>query len=169
MYFDSFYTARQEATLFNVLQVNFAKKFKLSRFWNWYTEVHLQQTTGDPPVKLPFLFTRNRIAFEGVFYKNLNLSTGVELIYHSPFQRDNYSPFLGQFFVQSSQSFSNRPDINFFTHFRIRSFKGFFRVENLNTLSIKNGFQFTELSKMAPHYPNVGLWLRFGIWWSFVN
>lgn len=169
MYFDSFFTARQEATLFNVLQVNFAKKFKLSRFWNWYTEVHLQQTTGDPPVKLPFLFTRNRIAFEGVFYKNLNLSTGVELIYHSPFQRDNYSPFLGQFFVQSSQSFSNRPDINFFTHFRIRSFKGFFRVENLNTLSIKNGFQFTELSKMAPHYPNVGLWLRFGIWWSFVN
>jgi hypothetical protein len=36
-------------------------------------------------------------------------------------------------------------------------------------LTINNGFKFKELSKMAPHYPNVGLWLRFGIWWSFVN
>ena len=169
MYFDSFFTARQEATLFNVLQFNLTKQFRLSRYWNWYAEVHLQQATGDPPVKLPLLFTRNRLAFEGVFYKNLNLSTGFELIYHSPYQRDNYSPFLGQFFVQSTQTFSNRPDINFFTHFRIRSFKGFFRVENLNTLSFKNGVKFSELSKLAPHYPNTGLWLRFGFWWSFVN
>lgn len=169
LYFDSFFTARQEATVFNVLQFTLAKQFRLSRYWNWYTEVHLQPLSGQAPVNLPLLFTRNRVAFEGTFYKNLQMSTGVEMVYHTPYQRDNYSPFLGQFFVQNSMKFSNRPDINYFMHFRIRSFQGFFRLENLNTLKIKNGVEFTQLSRLADHYRQLGLWLRFGIWWSFVN
>jgi len=169
LYFDSFFTARQEATVFNVLQFTLAKQFRLSRYWNWYTEVHLQPLSGQAPVNLPLLFTRNRVAFEGTFYKNLQMSTGVEMVYHTPYQRDNYSPFLGQFFVQNSMQFSNRPDINYFMHFRIRSFQGFFRLENLNTLKIKNGVEFTRLSRLADHYRQLGLWLRFGIWWSFVN
>lgn len=169
LYFDSFFTARQEATVFNVLQFTLAKQFRLSRYWNWYTEVHLQPLSGQAPVNLPLLFTRNRVAFEGTFYKNLQMSTGIEMVYHTPYQRDNYSPFLGQFFVQNSMQFSNRPDINYFMHFRIRSFQGFFRLENLNTLKIKNGVEFTRLSRLADHYRQLGLWMRFGIWWSFVN
>lgn len=169
LYFDSFFTARQEATVFNVLQFTLAKQFRLSRYWNWYTEVHLQPLSGQAPVNLPLLFTRNRVAFEGTFYKNLQMSTGIEMVYHTPYQRDNYSPFLGQFFVQNSMQFSNRPDINYFMHFRIRSFQGFFRFENLNTLKIKNGVEFTRLSRLADHYRQLGLWMRFGIWWSFVN
>jgi hypothetical protein len=169
LYFDSFFTARQAATVFNVLQINLSKHFRLSRNWNWYSEVHLQPLTGQPPVNLPLIFTRNRVAFEGTFYRNLQLSTGLELIYHTPYERDNYSPFLGQFFVQNGMSFSNRPDINYFMHFRIRSFQGFFRIENINSLNIKKGFEFTELSRLADHYRQLGLWMRFGLWWSFVN
>ncbi len=73
MYFDSFFSARQDASLFNVLHLNAEKKFRLSTHWNWYTEIHMQQTTGQPPVNLPVLLTRNRVAFEGNFYKNLDL------------------------------------------------------------------------------------------------
>jgi hypothetical protein len=169
LYFDSFFTARQAATVFNVLQISLTKQFRLSRRWNWYSEVHLQPLTGQPPVNLPLIFTRNRVAFEGTFYRNLQLSTGLEMIYHTPYERDNYSPFLGQFFVQNGMSFSNRPDIHYFMHFRIRSFQGFFRLENLNSLNIKKGFEFTQLSRLADNYRQLGLWMRFGLWWSFVN
>ncbi|MCA6474553.1 MAG: hypothetical protein IM541_01785 [Chitinophagaceae bacterium] len=169
LYFDSFFTARQAATVFNVLQISLNKQFRLSRKWNWYSEVHLQPLTGQPPVNLPLIFTRNRVAFEGTFYRNLQLSTGLEMIYHTPYERDNYSPFLGQFFVQNGTTFSNRPDIHYFMHFRIRSFQGFFRLENLNSLNIKKGFEFTQLSRLADHYRQLGLWMRFGLWWSFVN
>lgn len=169
LYFDSFFTARQAATVFNVLQISLNKQFRLSRKWNWYSEVHLQPLTGQPPVNLPLIFTRNRVAFEGTFYRNLQLSTGLEMIYHTPYERDNYSPFLGQFFVQNGMTFSNRPDIHYFMHFRIRSFQGFFRLENLNSLNIKKGFEFTQLSRLADHYRQLGLWMRFGLWWSFVN
>ncbi|MFY8006628.1 MAG: putative porin [Sediminibacterium sp.] len=169
LYFDSFFTARQAATVFNVLQISLNKQFRLSRKWNWYSEVQLQPLTGQPPVNLPLIFTRNRVAFEGTFYRNLQLSTGLEMIYHTPYERDNYSPFLGQFFVQNGTTFSNRPDIHYFMHFRIRSFQGFFRLENLNSLNIKKGFEFTQLSRLADHYRQLGLWMRFGLWWSFVN
>ncbi|MCW3087932.1 MAG: hypothetical protein JWQ78_1318 [Sediminibacterium sp.] len=169
LYFDSFFSARQDATLFNILHLSGEKKFHLAGHWNWYTEIHVQQTTGQPPVHLPFLLTRNRIAYEGNFYTNLFLSTGVEIRYNSSYKADDYSPFLGQYFYQDANTISNRPDINAFLHFRIKSFKGFFRLENVNTLNIAKGFSFNKLNLMTTNNPGPGLWIRFGLWWSFVN
>ena len=167
-YFDSFFLAKQEATLFNVLHISLEKKFKLSRHFNWYTEVHLQQTTGGP-VHVPFILTRNRFAFEGNFYKNLFLSTGLEVRYHTNYKADNYSPFNGQFISQDTYTTSNLPDVNVFFDFRIKTFKGFVRVENLNTLNPSQGYIFNKYNFIAPLYPYQPFWLRVGIWWSFVN
>ncbi|MGI8952892.1 MAG: putative porin [Chitinophagaceae bacterium] len=170
VYFDSFFTSKQQAALFNVLDIGLEKKFALSRHWNWYTEVHLQQTTGNPPVSLPLLLTRNRIAFEGNFFTNLFLSTGIELRYYSPYHPDNYSPLTGQFFYQNNYSVSNRPDVNVYLNFRIKSFKGFVRLENLNSLNqTASGVAFLNHNFSAPHYPVRSLWFRLGIWWNFVN
>jgi hypothetical protein len=169
MYFDSFFTARQEAALFNILHLSAEKKFRLSKNWNWYTEIHVQQTTGQPPVNLPFLLLRNRVAFEGNFYRNLFLSTGIELRYQTPYKGDNYSPFTGQFFYQDSYRISNRPEVDAYLHFRIKSFKGFFRVENLNTLDPSKGLSFSKLNFRTQHNPATGLWMRFGLWWTFIN
>jgi hypothetical protein len=169
MYFDSFFTAKQEATLFNVLHFNAEKKFRISRYWNWYTEIHIQQTIGQPPVSMPLFYTRNRIAFEGNFATNLFLSTGFEVTYNTGYKANNYSPFLGQYFYQNTNTIHNRPDIDVYAHFRIKSFKGFVRLENLNTFTFKNGVNFNHLSFMANDYPAASLWFRFGLWWSFVN
>jgi hypothetical protein len=170
LYYDSFFSAKQEATLFNVLHVWAEKKFRLARHWFWHTELHAQQATGEAPVNLPLFVTRNRVAFEGNFYTNLFISTGVELVYNTPYKVANYSPFLGQYFYQKSEpAISNLPTISFFTNFRIKSFKGFFRIENLNTLNLSEGFVFNNLSFVTPTTPYPGLWFRFGFWWSFVN
>lgn len=168
-YFDNFYYAKQEGTLFNVLHIGAEKKFKLSKHWNWYSELHVQQAAGNPPVNLPFILTRNRIAFEGNFYRNLFLSTGFEIRYYTAYKADNYMPLNGQFFFQNEQTISNRPDVNIFLQFRIRSFKGFIRLENINTVDPTNGFKFTANNFSAPHYPTPAMWLHIGIWWSFVN
>lgn len=171
VYFDSFYHSNQESTLFNVLNVGLEKKIKLSKLFNWYTEVYLQKATGNAPVNLPLIFTRNRLALEGHFYQNLYLSTGIEIRYYSPYKADNYSPLTGQFFYQNTLTTNNRPDINYYLNFRIKSFKGYLRAENLNTLNFagKNGIGFTRHNFNTPHYPSQGLWIRVGIWWSFVN
>lgn len=169
IYFTSLTQAVQESTLFNVLQVNAQKKFRLSRKWNWYAEVYLQQATPNAPVNLPLLFTRNRIAYEGRFFKNLNLSTGLEVRYHTAFKADGYSPVLGQFYLQNDTTIRNLPDVTAYLHFRIRSMYWFVRAENLNTVQVSPGFGFFNNNFAAPSFPMPGLFIRFGIYWGFVN
>jgi hypothetical protein len=170
LYLSNYYHFQQESSLFNFLRVSASKTFRLSKRWNLYSDVWLQQKTGNVDVNAPLFYTRQRLAFEGNFFKNLNLSTGVEVRYHTPYKADNYAPVLGQFFYQDTATISNRPEVNAFLHFRIRSFKGFIRVENLNTLKVGDkGVQFTNNNLAAPNYAYPGLVTRFGIYWSFVN
>jgi hypothetical protein len=76
---------------------------------------------------------------------------------------------MGQFMPQDSTTISNRPDVNAFMNFRIKSFTGYFRAENLNTINFTDGFGFTHNNFAAPHYVYPGLIIRFGIQWNFVN
>ncbi len=169
VYFDGFYQSKQASALFNVIHAAAQKKFALSKHINLYGELHLQQATANAPVNLPLIFTRNRIAFEGNFFKNLYLSTGLELRYSTAYDADGYSPLTNQFFLQDTATIRNRPDINLYLNMRIKSFKGFVRLENLNASEPSDGFKFIHYNFSAPHYATRGLWFRLGIWWNFVN
>jgi hypothetical protein len=122
-------------------------------------------------VNIPLFYTRNRLAFEGNFFKNLHLSTGLEIRYHSPYKADWYSPVLGRFSYQDSIQINNRPQVDAFFNFRIRSFKAYVRTENLNAVNLggASGFGFVNNNFAAPWYPYPGMVLRFGFYWSFVN
>jgi hypothetical protein len=144
-------------------------KFKLSKHWNWYNEMHLQIIDAKAPVNLPLLLTRQRLAYEGVFYKNLNLSTGLELVYHSSFKVDNYMPFTGQFYFQNDYLLANRPSANAFFHMMIKRFKAYVRVENLNTLLPTKATLGNHYNFSSKNYPGTGAWIRVGIWWNFIN
>jgi hypothetical protein len=168
-YFSDYYHTAQSSKVINLLQVYASKKVKLTKRWNLYADITFQQTDGSAPVKVPLLFTRTRLAYEGVFFKNLNLSAGLEARYFTPFEAYNYSPVMGQFTPQDTFKLKNLPDIAAFFHFRIKSFTTFIRAENLNTVSFSNGFGFTNNNFAAPHYPTQGFILRFGVRWGFVN
>ncbi|HMP93960.1 MAG TPA: hypothetical protein PKD90_13850, partial [Phnomibacter sp.] len=162
------YLRVSQAGLLSILHLSAEKKIKISRRWNWYAQLHIQQG-GSNEINLPPLYTRHKLAYEAVLYKNLNLSTGVELRYFLPFSADDFNPLNQQWVVQNNQTISNRPDIHAFLHLRIRSFRLFARAENLNTLDISRGFGFLENNLAAPLYPTPGLFIRLGIYWTFVN
>lgn len=169
-YFTDFYKVQQENSLFNLLQISLEKMIKVGKRWIWHTDIYFQKKTGAVDLNLPLIFTRNRIGYEGSLgFKKLNMATGLEIKYHTPYKGDGYSPALGQFFYQDSITISNKPDIAAYLHFRIRNFRAFFRFENLNTISFANGFGFTNNNIAAPGYPYPGLNLRLGIFWTFVN
>lgn len=169
LYLNGYRSLQQDNAVFNLLRVSGAKTFRLARSWNIHSEVYVQQKAGGASVNIPAFFTRNRIAYEGRLFKNLNLSTGLELRYNTPYKADNYSPVLGQFFYQDTTTISNRPEVHAFAHFRIRSFKAFVRIENLNTVSTAGGFRFNKNNFAAPLYPTPGMVFRLGIYWTFIN
>ena len=168
-YFASGYQAAVYASPISYISAVLNNKIKLSTHWNWYNETTVQVVDKSAPINIPLILSRQRLAFEGNFYKNLNLSTGLEMIYHTEFKADDYMPLTGQFFVQNSYMLRNRPTANAFLHFMIKRFKGYIRLENLNTLiptsnSLGNTYNFT-----AQNYPGTGTWFRVGIWWNFIN
>ncbi len=167
-YFKNSFEAGQQSSPFNVLQIKGSKDFKLGKYWHWYADVALQQTAGATPIHLPLIYLRNRLVFQGRFFKNLNIALGLDSRYNTPYFADSYSPVTGQFFPQDSIRIANLPDIGAFVNFRIRSFSAFVRLDNLNTIDIKE-FTFTNNNMAAPFYPYQGLLFKVGIFWNFVN
>ncbi len=168
-YFKDYYHSEQYSGLINLSQITASISNKIVGHLNLYSDFIIQQTAGNAPVNVPLFYTRQRLAFEGNFYKNLNLSTGLDISYNTPYKANNYSPVMGAFFPQDSISISNLPKVNAFFNFRIKSFKGFLTAENLNTVTFTNGFGFMNNNFVAPHYPTPGFLFRFGVQWGFVN
>ncbi|WP_132055805.1 putative porin [Pseudocnuella soli] len=169
LYLKNFYELQQEAALFNVLRIGASKQFRLSPRWSLYSDVWVQQKTGDAELNIPLVFTRNRLVFEGTFFRRLNLATGLEMRYHTPYEGDDYSPVLGRYFYQQGYTINNRPDVAAFFNFRIRTFRAFVRAENLNSFEWTKEPGFTGNNMGAPEYPYPGLVIRFGINWTFLN
>ncbi|HEV8271994.1 MAG TPA: putative porin [Chitinophagaceae bacterium] len=169
-YYTDYYKVQQENALFNVLQISLGKVFRIGKRWLWHTDVYFQQKAGNVDLNLPTIFTRNRIGYEGTLgFRKLNIATGFEVKYHTPYDADGYSPAIGKFFYQDSVRISNRPDISYYIHFRIRNFRAFARAENLNTITTENGFGFRHNNFAAPDQPYPGLNFRLSIYWIFLN
>ena len=171
-YFQANSKQNQESSLFNVLQINAEKIFHLSKYWVWRAKVELQQKTGTSAINVPLFLTYDQIDYEGTLgFKNLKINVGVEFRYYSPYKANGYDPVAGQFFTQNDTTLRMRlPDITPFVNFRIRSFTAYVRAENINTAKLSGtGFGFTNYNFVAPNYPNTGLRIRVGIYWSFVN
>ena len=168
-YFKNFYQTDQYNGLVNLTQFTASTKNKIVDHLNLYSDFIVQQTTGKNPIRVPLFYTRQRLAFEGNFFKNLNLSTGIDVKYNTPYKANNYSPVMGKFFLQDSVTIRNLPQVDAFFNFRIKSFIGFIKMENLNTVDITHGFGFTNNNFAAPLYPIPGLIIRFGMQWGFVN
>ena len=172
LYFKESNERAQESGIFNVLQIGAQKVFNLGRSWKWRSWVTLQQKAGSSPVNIPLLYTRNLIGYEGnLGFQNLNIAFGTEVKYHTNYKANSYSPLMGQFVLQDTLTITrNRPQIDAYVHFRIRSFTAYFRTENLNTLQISGSNSgFTKNNLVAPDHPWPGLVIRLGIFWSFVN
>jgi hypothetical protein len=169
-YYSGYKQVSQYNTLFNVLQVTAEKQFKLFRNWNWRTWVVVQQLTGNPPVNVPLVLTRNQIGYDGKLgFKNLQTSFGLELRYFTPYKADRYSPVIGQFFNQNDTTVRMTvPELGAYLHFRIRTFTAYVRLENLNTFNFSSG-GFTRNAIYTPDYPYPGMLLRVGVYWSFIN
>jgi hypothetical protein len=167
-YFNNFMSATQANGITNLLQIGAEKKFKLRKHWSLYSELHFQQSIGNT-INVPSIYTRQRLVFEGVFFKNLNMAAGLDVRYFTAFKADNYSPITQQFFLQDNTTVSNRPDVAAFFHFRIKSVTSFIRAENLNTLSFSPKIAFNNPNFAAPLYPTPLNFMRLGVKWAFVN
>ncbi|MRG47220.1 hypothetical protein GFS24_19015 [Chitinophaga sp. SYP-B3965] len=160
-YFSSYSQSNQFTGLFNLLQIVGQKRFDVKSF-TIFADLAFQQLAGSAPIQLPTFWGRVRAGYNARLFKNLNLFTGLEGKYNTPYYTDDYSPMLGQFTYQDSIQRKVYPDLAAFVHFRIKSFTAYVRAENLNTFLWDQNF-------FAPLYPSNDFSLRVGLRWWFIN
>ncbi|MBK6995903.1 MAG: hypothetical protein IPH31_13610 [Lewinellaceae bacterium] len=92
------------------------------------------------------------------------LNAGVDFRINSDFRPDGYHPLSWQFHLQDSLTQQPYPWIDLFAAFKVQSFRGFIRYENLATTWDK-----TKVFYQTARYPQPFGALRFGIAWRFMD
>lgn len=152
----------QLKTTFNITQVWIRKLFR----WHFFVldnELAYQQKTADAPVNIPMVMGRHQLSIEKhIFRSALEIATGVEIRYHSPYNTPGYSPFFNRFYYQDSYQVSNAPELSAFFNFRIRKLRAYIMADQVQQLFEKNFIT-------AEGYPAQNFMIRFGFTWVLIN
>jgi hypothetical protein len=138
---------------------------KLQRFGKFVFDVDgaFQAAAGDAPVNVPALVARTGLSFESpVFNGALNVATGVDLRYHTPYKAEGYSPFYNRFYYQNSYTSDNFVEGSVFFNFRVKRMRAYLMLDQLQALWLRN-------SVVHPGYPSQEMMIRFGFEWVMIN
>lgn len=164
LYFDQNAVAAQTTTSLQVTQLLVREniRWKSLRFDN---TIALQQPNRVDVLHLPKWFSKNSLYFSGkVFKKRMLLNAGADFRINGDFQPDGYHPLSWQFHLQDSTTQKPYPWVDLFVAFKVKSFRGFIRYENLSTLWDK-----TQVFYQTAHHAQAFGALRFGIAWRFMD
>lgn len=152
----------QHNSAINVLQISAQKNFKWGIF-HLDNEGVYQQTAENSPVNVPALMLRHQLRIETfVLRKLLQLNTGLEVRYQTAFHANGYSAYLNQFYTQNTVEIENKPEFMFFFDFKIKRFRAFVVLDNLQRYFWTNNMA-------APGYPTAETTFRFGFNWILYN
>lgn len=139
------------------------KEFSYKK-WAWNNTMLYQATDASTSIlNVPQLTARSTLYYSGTLFKKaMNFQSGVHVHYFSEYFANEYSPVIGDFFVQNTQAIGNFPMVDLFFNARVRQTRIFFKAEHLNALFTKQPNYFT-----TPTQPYRDFIIRFGLVWNF--
>ena len=163
IYWDTLAFPQQSDTITNIGQIMVRWKLNYKNF-HFDNSVVLQQTDNSI-LRFPTVATKHSLYFEGnIFKRALFGRVGLDFRYNSAYYFDDFQPVTGQFHQQNDWKMSMLPVVDAFVSFQVKSFRGFAKLENVNSLIAANQVYFT-----APNYPMRDWTFRFGISWYFTD
>jgi len=152
----------QYAKAFNITQIWLNKIFRFGVFV-LDNELMYQQKTAGAPVNVPQLMGRHQLAVETrAFKKTLQIASGIDMRYHTPYKSAAYAPFFNRFYYQDNYTASNYPEVSLFFNFRLKNFRAYIMTDQMQQL-------FTENNIQIPGYPAQNFMIRFGFSWVMIN
>lgn len=133
---------------------------------NWESVVTWQKSTKSEVIPVPDLNIYTNLFLRFKIAKVLSCDLGADMFYFTKYYAPDYSPAIGQFTVQESDSrveIGNRPIIDVYANFHLKHTRFFIMMSHVNAnVGVKNYF-------LTPHYPLNGSVIRFGVSWNFFN
>ncbi|WP_367391170.1 putative porin [Lewinella sp. LCG006] len=162
IYFDSTAAPQQTGTPISILQLSAQKDFRFGAF-SLRNRIVLQQT-DEEFLRLPGIFAKHSLVYNGLWFKVLNVQLGADVRYTTAFQPDYYNPFIAQFQLQNRQEVDFFPNVDAYFSFRVSTFRFFIKGENLSTIWAPDQRLF-----LSAFYPWPSSALRFGVSWRMLD
>ena len=163
---------------FSIPQVWLRKVFRMGNFY-LDNELVYQLVDSSLPVNIPSLMGRHQFSFERALFKNaIKIVLGVEGRYNTAYNPAGYSTIMNRFYNQSQVNITNTPELSAFLNFRIKRFRAFIMVDNLQQRFARNAVLYTGVpianysntgKEYVPVYATPNTMLRFGFNWAMVN
>lgn len=147
-----------------VLDATLCQDFSIGPL-RWENELTIQQSTNQDHLPLPLFSAYTNLYLKFRIAKVLNTEIGADLRFFTKYYAPDYSPIIGQFASQSTESrtkIGGYPWVNVYINFLLKRARFFVMLSHVNYASGGNYF-------LVPHYPTNDRLLRFGISWNFVN
>lgn len=155
-------TPKQYGENIKYLSVKVAREFKWWKLALDNTVLYQQTDQQQDILNVPKIVTRNTLYFTDTFFKKaLFLQTGVTFQYFTKYYMNDYSPVLGEGFIQNQKQIGEFPLFDFFLNARIKTARLYFKYEHFNSAWTGNNFL------TAPNYPFRDAMIRFGMEWNF--
>jgi putative beta-barrel porin len=165
VYFDTAGLPRQSGA-FSVLQLVLRKDFQ-SGGWHLENWAGLQKITSYV-LALPQLYSRHSLYWQGrVFRKVMLAKLGLDARLTTNYDAPAYQPLTGRFYLQEEQTLPFTPLLDGFVSFQVKTFRFFFKIENLLTFPNKEYYFQTTGYPLPFGFNNGGI--RFGISWRLVD
>ncbi len=166
VYFDTDGLARQNGSALSVLQLSLKKDFH-SRLLHLENQVGVQESTSST-LRLPPFYSKHSLYIEGKIFKKAMLTRlGLDARLTTGYAPYNYQPLTGQFFLQNEQSLPFTPLLDAFLNFKVKTFRFFFKVENLLPYFTEQYYYQTASYPMPFGMSSGGM--RLGVDWRLVD
>ena len=157
---------RQHSGNIQVFTAMLQQKLKVGIF-HLDGEVAYQKSSEPSILPLPELSAYGNLYLHAGLVKNvLNLSLGADVRYFTKYNAPDYSPVIGQFYLQNPEStvaIGGCPMVNVYANLHWKRTRIFVMMYNVNQ-NTGNSRYF-----LAPHYPISPRLLKLGISWNFFD
>lgn len=146
----------------NYFSLKINKEVKFGKFALDNTFLYQRVDQSNKILNVPQLVLRNTLYFSDDFFnKAMFLQTGITFNYFSKFYANDYSPILGEFFVQNQTQIGAFPNFDIFANARIQRTRIYLKAEHFNASITGNTFY------SSPNNPYHDFMIRFGLIWNF--
>jgi len=145
----------------------FQFQLKFLRHFTYEGSIVYTMIEGDTAVvkQIPDWFVNSRIFYNNFFFQNnLEINTGLDVHYKSPYYGDDYAPDVQQFFIQKHTVIGDYPVVSLFIDFKINRVNFILKMNNVWTWFSKSKGYF-----VAPKYPGLSNLFDFGFNWRFFD
>ena len=158
-------TVEQSGAPINLLTAELNQDVTLGPI-HWESIVTWQKSSKEAVLPVPTLNVYTNLYLRFKIARVLKCDLGADLRYFTSYYAPDYSPALGQFTVQASNSLTkigNYPIVNVYANFQLKQARFFLMASHVNAGSGRKNYFLT------PHYPLNDRVIYFGLSWNFFN